>query len=112
MTLLTSIVIILFLLIGIFELLRYRRKKVIDRFLEVNTVLAESAKSLKQLGISDMFSVRLLVKNELLKIADGDRYYMDLLRYTELGYFYRRVFSIAMTILVIVLISGIIYVIA
>jgi hypothetical protein len=111
MTIFPSIVIVLLLLIGIFELLRYRRNRVIDRFLEVNNVLAENAKTLDQIGITDRFSVRLLVKNELLKVVDGDRYYIDLLRFTQLGYFYRRVLSIAMTTGVVLVICVIVFLI-
>lgn len=97
MTIFAFIVIVLIFLTGISELRRNRRNRVIDRFLEVNNVMALKAKTLDQMGITDRFAVRSLVRNELLKVVDGDRYYLDLMRFTELGYVYRRMFIIAMT---------------
>jgi hypothetical protein len=54
------------------------RHQILSRFLLTATVSPQSAKLLKDLGVTDTILVKALVWHGILKVADGGQYYLDL----------------------------------
>ena len=71
---------ILLAIVFILEFMRIGRHRIVNKFLSTETMSPHSAKLFKDVGISDMFSAKILLISGILKRADDEKYYLDLSR--------------------------------
>ena len=62
------------------EIMRIGRHRIVNKLISTETMSPQSAKLFKDVGISDMFSAKILLVSGIIKRVDDEKYYLDLSR--------------------------------
>jgi len=71
---------ILLALVIVLEFMRLGRNRIVNKFLFTETMSPHSAKHFKDIGVSDMFSAKVLLISGIIKRVGDQQYYLDLSR--------------------------------
>jgi len=66
------------------EVMRIGRHRIVNKLLSTETMSPQSAKPFKDVGISDMFSAKILLISGIIKRVDNEKYYLDLSRKVQI----------------------------
>ncbi|MFA5835278.1 MAG: hypothetical protein WDA22_17495 [Bacteroidota bacterium] len=68
----------------IIAFVQYSRNQIINKFFYTDTLSPESAKQFKDIGVTDLPIVKVLLFRGILKAAGNNKYYLDLERKYEI----------------------------
>ncbi len=63
---------------------QYSRNQILNKFFYTDTLTPQSAKQFREIGVTDLIMVKLLLYRGILKAAGNNRYYLDLDRKYEI----------------------------
>jgi len=63
---------------------QYSRNQIMNKFFYTDTLSPQSAKQFKEIGITDLIMVKILLYRGIIKAAGNNRYYLDLDRKYDL----------------------------
>ena len=71
--------------IGLFVMAisQYSRNQIMNKFFYTDTLSSQSAKQFKDIGVTDLIMVKILLYRGIIKAAGNNRYYLDLDRKYE-----------------------------
>jgi hypothetical protein len=65
-------------------IVQYSRNQILNKFFYTDTLTPESAKQFKDIGVTDLLMVKVLIYRGILKGVGNNKYYLDLERKYEI----------------------------
>jgi len=103
---------LLLALMVVLEFMRYGRNRIINKFLTAETVSPHTAKQFKDVGVSDMFSAKILLISGIIKQVGDNQYYLDLSRKMQIEKIRITILYVLVALAVLFLIGAVIYLVA
>jgi hypothetical protein len=101
---------ILLALVIVLEFMRLGRNRIVNKFLHTETMSPQSAKHFKDVGVSDMFSAKVLLISGIIKRVGDEQYYLDLSRKIQIEKYRLNILYVIVSLAFVFLIGALGYV--
>lgn len=97
---------ILLAVVIVLEFMRLGRNRIVNKFLKTEALSPQSAKHFTDIGVTDMFSAKVLLISGIIKRAGEEQYYLDLSRKIQIEKYKLYILYVIVSLAIVFLIGA------